>query len=348
VVDAAEHIGRVSPYTKHQELRDGRVPDWDDFRVLMTVLKVGSFNRAAEALGLTQPTVSRRIAGLERAIGARIVDRHTTGATLTLEGQQILAELTIAHSALERAINQTRKQQQKKDEVKLIITDGLAAYWLTHFLPMLYQLYPRLELRIFTANESISDRHGRFDFSVHFLAPTDPDMVSIRLGTLHFIPYASAGYLAEYGQPLSLADFSSHRLLDFTLYLVDKGTWVTRLPDGIGQDRTQLFTSSSAVLAEAVRNGAGIALLPSYASLFEKGMVPIDVDLHLETPFWLCYRQDAATKPSIQIVARFLRHIFNRKTMPWFGDRYLAPSEFPKTTPDSIMRTYSATPPTAI
>ena len=105
MVDAAEHIGRVSPYTKLREPGDGRVPDWDDFRVLMTVLKVGSFNRAAEALGLTQPTVSRRIASLERAIGARIVDRHTTGATLTLEGQQILAELTIAHSALERAIN---------------------------------------------------------------------------------------------------------------------------------------------------------------------------------------------------------------------------------------------------
>jgi molybdate transport repressor ModE-like protein len=307
----------------------------------MTVVKTGSFNRAAEDLGLTQPTVSRRIAALEKAIGAQIVDRGSAGATLTLEGQRILEELTIAHSALERAVNKTRSRTLHKEEVKVVVTDGLAAYWLTHFLPTLFRAYPEIELRIFTANDSTTDKHGHFDLAVHFLAPTDPDLVAMRLGTLHFMPYASAGYIAEHGCPASLADLSTHRLLDFALYLVDKGSWVTRLPDRVGQERIQLFTNSSAVLAEAVRKGAGVALLPTYASLFEEGVVPIDVDLHLETPFWLCYRQDAIAKPANQVVARFLRHIFDRKTMPWFGDRFLPPQMFPRTSPEAIMRSFN-------
>ena len=336
----AELAARLSPYTETQEVPLIRMPDWDDFRLLMTVIKTGSFNRAAEALGLTQPTVSRRIATLEDAMGARIVDRSSAGATLTREGQLIFDELNIAHAALVRAINQVQSKKAHKEEVKLVVTDGLAAYWLTHFLPKLYELHPELELRIFTANDSTTERHGHHDLSVHFLAPSDPDMIALRLGTLHFMPYASKAYLDTHGHPKSLGDFAQHRLLDYVLYLVDKGSWVTRLPNGMAQDGTQLFTNSSAVLGEAVRKGAGIALLPTYGSVFEEGVLPIDVGLQLETPFWLCYRQDAATKSSVRTLVQFLRHVFDRKTMPWFGERFVLPSRFPKQTVEGIMQSY--------
>jgi molybdate transport repressor ModE-like protein len=320
------------------------MPDWDDFRLLMTVIKMGSFNRAADAMGLTQPTVSRRIANHEEAMGARIVDRSSAGATLTQEGQRLFDELNIAHAALERAVKQTQAKQAHREEIKLVVTDGLAAYWLTHFLPMLYDLHPELELRIFTANDSTGERHGHYDMSIHFLAPSDPDMIALRLGTLHFMPYASQAYLAAKGHPASLADFANHRLLDYVLYLVDKGSWVTRLPGGMGQDRTQLFTNSSAVLGEAVRKGAGIALLPTYGSVFEEGVVPIDVGLQLETPFWLCYRQDVAMKSSVRTMVQFLRHVFDRKTMPWFAERFVSPERFPKVTVEGIMDLYGAKP----
>jgi molybdate transport repressor ModE-like protein len=334
---------QLSPYAARAQLPVAKhIPDWDDFRILMTVIKMGSFNRAADALGLSQPTVSRRIAALEEAIGKRIVDRGSTGAVLTLEGQRICDELSIAHAALERAIEE--RPRSHKDVVKLLITDGVAAYWLTHFLPSLYRHLPQIELRIFTSNDSLSERGGHHDLSLHFLSPNDPDMVANRLGMLHFIPYASASYLREHGHPLSPADFANHRLLDFMLYLVDNGSWMTILPNRIGQECTQLFTNSSAVLAESVRNGAGIALLPTYGSLFEKGMVPLDIGLYLETPFWLCYRQEAIVKSAVQCVSHFLRHIFDRNTMPWFADRYVSPAKFPKTSVDAIMASFSVAP----
>jgi molybdate transport repressor ModE-like protein len=334
----AELAARLSPYAESQAVVSKRVPDWDDFRVLMAVVKMGSFNRAADTLGLTQPTVSRRIAALEKAIGAHIVDRDCSGAVLTLEGQRIFDELNIAHNALERAINRTQARQLK-EVVKLVIADGLAAHWVMHFLPFLYRQHPELELRILTAN-SATDRNGHHDLSVHCMSPADPDMIATRLGTLHFIPYASATYLAEYGHPTTLSEFANHRLLDFILYLVDNGSWITRLPDCIAQDRTQLFTNSGAVLAEAVRKGNGIALLATYESLFDDNILPINVDLHLETPFWLCYHQEVITKRSVQITIRFLRHIFDRKTMPWFGDQFFAPASFPAITPETVMRSF--------
>jgi len=162
----------------------------------------------------------------------------------------------------------------------------------------------------------------------------------MRLGTLHFLPYASPAYLARFGRPRTLADLSRHRLLDYILYLIDKGSWMTRLP-GIGaESRTQFFTNSSAALCEAVRRGAGIALLPAYISIFEEGLVPLEIDLHFETPFWLCYQQETLSRQSSQVAIQFLKHIFNRRTMPWFGEQYIPPLNFPRTTPEQVMSSF--------
>ncbi|MFY0537428.1 helix-turn-helix domain-containing protein [Nannocystis pusilla] len=46
--------------------------DWDDLRFFLAVARAGSFSAAARGLGVTQPTVGRRIAALERSLGARL------------------------------------------------------------------------------------------------------------------------------------------------------------------------------------------------------------------------------------------------------------------------------------
>ena len=128
------------------------------------------------------------------------------------------------------------------------------------------------------------------------------------------------------------------------LYLIDKGSWMTRMSASTGEARTQYFTNSSAALCEAVRQGAGIALLPTYVSVFESDLVPLDIGLHFETPFWLCYQQEALTKAGAREVVHFLKHIFNRRVMPWFAESYVPTMEFPRTTPEQIMASFAPLP----
>jgi len=52
----------VYPHTQNLEHSLASLPDWDDLRVFLSVVQTGSFTRTASALGLTQPTVSRRVA----------------------------------------------------------------------------------------------------------------------------------------------------------------------------------------------------------------------------------------------------------------------------------------------
>jgi len=329
----------VLPHTEVSE----PLPDWDDFRLLLGVAQLGSISRAALALGVSQPTVSRRVERLEGAIGVRLLDRSTAGAILTAEGQRIVEELNVAHNAIQRAVQSVNPSTARFDDVKLVTTDGLAAYWLPRFLPFLFKRHREIELRTYTTSDSRAEHRGQsFDLSIHYIQPTDPNLVATRLGTLHFIPYASPEYLCEHGTPRTAAELSQHRLLDYILYIIDKGTWMTRIPAVVGESRAQLFTNSSAALCESVRNHAGIALLPTYVSVFEQGLVPLDVDMHFATPFWLCYTQDAVMRPAVKVVVAFLKHIFDRRRMPWFADSYAPPGEFLRITPGDVMAKFSA------
>jgi DNA-binding transcriptional LysR family regulator len=76
-----------------------------DLRVFLTVAETGSFTRAASALVLTQPSVSERVAGLERAVGSPLFERTSRGARLTARGDQLVPYarrcVAIADDALE-------------------------------------------------------------------------------------------------------------------------------------------------------------------------------------------------------------------------------------------------------
>jgi DNA-binding transcriptional LysR family regulator len=319
------------------------LPDWDDFRLLLTIVQSGSFSRAAVELGLTQPTVSRRMARLEQNVGAQLVNRANNGIALTAEGQRVVDELHVAHGAILRAIGRARSPVASREEVRLLMTEGLATYWLSHFLPFLFEHHPEISLRVHTTSDNVADLRQQFDLSILFLPPSDPKLAGDWLGTLHFIPGASPAYFARHGKPRTTAELANHRLLDSALYLVDKGSWATRLPEATaGQLRASYSTNSSGALGEAMRKGTGIGLVPTYAMLFEQGFVTLDIGLQYPSPFWLYYHERVLERSSARVLIQFLKHVFNPKTMPWFRQAYVPPANFPTTSPEKIMASYVA------
>ena len=56
------------------QLSPGPFPSWDDFRFFLATSSAGSFSKAASELGVTQPTISRRIENLEHRLGVRLSD----------------------------------------------------------------------------------------------------------------------------------------------------------------------------------------------------------------------------------------------------------------------------------
>jgi DNA-binding transcriptional LysR family regulator len=73
--------------------------DWDNVRVFLAVARGGQFVAAAKRLKLDHATVSRRIAALEETVGAKLFDRHTTGAKLTGAGERFISAAEQMESA---------------------------------------------------------------------------------------------------------------------------------------------------------------------------------------------------------------------------------------------------------
>jgi DNA-binding transcriptional LysR family regulator len=75
----------------------------EDLRVFLAAVEHGSFGRAASSLGLAQPSVSNRIAALERRLGRPLFSRSTRGATLTPAGERLVPHARRAMQAIEDA-----------------------------------------------------------------------------------------------------------------------------------------------------------------------------------------------------------------------------------------------------
>jgi DNA-binding transcriptional LysR family regulator len=303
--------------------------DWDEFRVFQTVAKTGSFTKAAIALGVQQPTVSRRIESLEAKIGAKLFDRGPRGPVLTYEGQRMLSDVDAAEAFLNRAASRARHAEQTVEgECKVMMSDGLASAWFARFfLPIFVARHPNVEVRLSVTTEGTRSSIPPFDVQVQYAPSLDSDLVTSRVGTFHFAFFASQAYLQQHGEPRSIDDLAGHRLVDVTASLTSKGRWATYShAEALG--RTAIFTNSGNIAAESVLSGACIGFLPSYAFLTAPGFVPILGGFQHPTGIYVTFSRDAGERSSVRALLNFLRSVvFDRKRMPWFADEFETPCE---------------------
>src|SRR4051794_15830924 len=79
---------------------------WDDYRLLLATVQARSFQAAGKALQLSTSTVSRRVAALERRLGAELFERLPHGVVPTAQGQ------LLAHVAHQLASELVRAERQ--------------------------------------------------------------------------------------------------------------------------------------------------------------------------------------------------------------------------------------------
>ncbi|HET6195215.1 MAG TPA: LysR family transcriptional regulator, partial [Acetobacteraceae bacterium] len=99
------------------------------WRTFVTVCRLGSLSAAAAELGYTQSAVSRQIAGLERQIGAALVERHARGIRPTAAGEAFRHHAQAAVNEAERAIRAARDARDGSPARPLTVgaTPSLAA-----------------------------------------------------------------------------------------------------------------------------------------------------------------------------------------------------------------------------
>ena len=308
---------------------------WDDIRIFLVCCKEPSFRRAADKLNVSPSTVVRRIDQLEEALKTRLFDRLPEGVVLTPEALAIKASAqNMEKSLFELVHKRNQSDETVKGQVSISITEGLGTYWLMPRLVEFQRQFPSLILNVQCAMKSADVLRLEADVAIQFERPSNPDLIVAKIARLHVYPFASQEYIDLYGRPKKLSDAQKHRfVLQAAPQLQEEKVWAKKLGINSLDELIGIRTNSSTALFYAVERGAGIGVLPTYATALKAQVIPIDMMVQNSLDIWLTYHPSVKKIPRKSMVIEWLRSIFKPSVYPWFKDEFIHPNELAELMP---------------
>jgi DNA-binding transcriptional LysR family regulator len=129
----------------HWSDRIGRRLNPHDLHIFMAVVEQGNMARAADSLAISRPVVSRTIAGLEHALGVRLLDRGPHGVEPTLYGHALLKRSVAVFDELQQSVRDIESLgDPNAGEVRIGCTEPMAAGFVAAVIDRLSRQYPHL------------------------------------------------------------------------------------------------------------------------------------------------------------------------------------------------------------
>jgi DNA-binding transcriptional LysR family regulator len=133
----------------HWEEQIGRRVKLRDLFVFFTVVDSGSMAKAAAKLGVSTPSVSAIIAGLEHVLGVRLLDRSPQGVVMTAYGETLLARARAAFDELRQGIKEIECiGDPQAGELRIGSPESITAGLLLPILQKLTSAYPRIRYQV--------------------------------------------------------------------------------------------------------------------------------------------------------------------------------------------------------
>jgi LysR family transcriptional activator of dmlA len=231
--------------------------------VFCQVARRSSFVGAATDLGISPAYVTKRIANLEKALGASLFHRTTRRVLISDAGE---AAYTWARKVLDAAdeLNQGVAGAQGAPSGPLRISTSLRL-GRNHLAPILAHMgrtYPGLEIWLEILDRRVDLLGEGFDIDVRVGDVHEPHLVAHPVATNFRVLCAAPAYLARRGHPKSLADLAGHDCLLFRERHQTFGLW--RLHGPNGPESVKVTGTMGSNQSDIVRNWAqeGLGIIP--------------------------------------------------------------------------------------
>jgi LysR family pca operon transcriptional activator len=298
----------------------------------LAVLQLGTIQRAADSLSLTQPAVSKTIAELEEIVGAQLFERGRTGAAVTLHGQLFAPHARACIDALRLGVDALQRYDARQP---LVVSIGalptVAAPLLAPALSMFRSVWPGASVRVSThANQRLLEglQAGELALAVG------------RLSDSEHMAGLSFEHLVR--EPLAIAVRAGHPLLDepsaaaaqlarFPIVAPPAGTLIRRLADNM---LTAFGARSSTALVETMSVSLGHELTLHHDAVWFVPVGAIEHDLAVrllvrlpvphagtDEPIGLLRRIAKTLEPAELALADAIRDVARKRSAPQAGVR---------------------------
>lgn len=233
----------------------------NDMALFVEVVKTRSFRRAADALGMPNSTLSRRISLLEEGIGLRLLNRTTRKIELTEAGQlyyercsRIVEEARIAYEELGDMV------AQPTGILRVSLPVDFATTYLAPLLPEFAALYPGISFDLDLTPRNVDLVGEPFDLAIRMRVPENPSLISRVITRISAQFYAAPAYLQDNGRPSHPADLEAHQCLT----MPTMPTWAAHSGTETANPKvgSRFRMNSVAMIRQLAVLGMGIAFLP--------------------------------------------------------------------------------------
>lgn len=238
-----------------------------NIEIFLEVARAESFSAAARQLGISRATATKNVAALERAVGARLLNRDTQHVSLTEAGRTYLEH---GGRILEELDRLTEDLAEETDELRGAIRIGSPpSFGAQHLVPLIAAFRarnPRIEFSLLIDDGETNIIKEGFDLSLR-IAPSLRDMSHVAQLMLRVpqLLVAAPAYLARAGRPTHPDELADHRCLVHILkspmdqWTLESSGEIVSMRAGSG-----LRSDFGDVLRQAAIMGEGISLHPSY------------------------------------------------------------------------------------
>lgn len=287
--------------------------DWQDLRFFLVLARRGSMSAAAKELKVDHATVSRRVASLETTLGLRLTERLPRRTTLTEHG------LIIAAMAedMDRIADRVRLQAQALSDtptavIRISASPAVAARIIAPGVCDFTRDNPGVTLSLSGVPHHALLEKGEADIAVRLTRPENPDLVTMRIGTMRFGLYAAE----------SFSTIPPHRWT-FIAYeqqhdYLTQQQWLNTLLAG----RPVVFRASDLMAQQqAARTGLGAVVLPSFMGDADRSLIPLATEIPAPVrDIWLVTYPELKRLPAAVKVMNFLAQLVGQSCP---GDRIL-------------------------
>lgn len=296
-------------------------------KVFARVTELGSFARASEDLQVARPTATLAIAGLEKRLGVRLLNRTTRRLSLTEDGRayydgcaRLLGELT----ELEDRLSSSRRSPRGR--LRVSVPNSFVHLVFFPQLPRFLERFPELDVEVVMTDRAVNLVEEGIDCAVRAVdIPGDSTLVARHVANIRWLTCASPGYIKAHGAPQAIEELERHYCVRFTSPSTGRtvawrferqGKAVSFTPRG------NLGVTSLEGASAAAQHGIGIAQVPDALAMpmLHSGVLqPLLMEWAASAPsLKVVYPSNRYLTNKVRVFAEFVAEIFPAKG--WWPD----------------------------
>lgn len=281
----------------------GKSPDWSLYRSFLAALREGSLSAAGRVLGISQPTLGRHIAELERDLGHRLFTRSPDGLIPTGAANALRPKaeaLAAAADALLRVASGLSGEDV--GTVRITASEIMAAEVIAPILAAMQRDHPGIVVELVVTNRLQDLLRRDADIAIRMTPPQQDALLVKRIGEVDLGLFAAPAYLERHAAPDDVEDLlGRHAVVGFDIPLPYTRNFQLR-GRPVTRESFSFRTDSDTGQFAAIRAGCGIGVCHGPLARREKLVPILPKFFSPAVGMWLCMHEDQKSVPQCRLV----------------------------------------------